>query len=141
MSTHTEKFQSRLLIIDDDEDIAEYIMTVGEEMGFSATCVHEFDFVISSIKDFDPDVIFLDLHLEKHDGIEVLNILAEEKCEAKIVLISGLDSAALELASQVGKQRMLNMSGTLLKPFMIEDIEEELTRARDTSSHFTSDEL
>ena len=141
MSSQTEVLKPRLLIIDDDKDITEYIMAVGEEMEFSVKYVHEFDLAISAIEEFDPDVIFLDLHLKKHDGIEVLNFLAEKKCEAKIVLISGLHKTTLESASLVGKQRKLNIIGTLIKPFMIEDIEEELTLALDTSSRFTSDEL
>ena len=141
MSIQTEVNLPRLLVVDDDADITDYIMTVADENGFSVSCVREFELIFAAIEEFDPDVIFLDLHFKRHDGIEVLHFLAERKSKAKIVLISGLDKSILDSASQIGKQQKLDVIGSLIKPFMIEDIEEKLMLALDTGSRFTSDEL
>ena len=61
MYSQTEALKPRLLVIDDDKNITEYIMTVGQDMGFAVNCVHDFNLVSTAVGEFDPHVSILDL--------------------------------------------------------------------------------
>lgn len=129
----------KLLVIDDDERISRLFQNIAEELEYTVQCVNDFASISNVLQYFQPDIIFLDLKLQGHDGIEVLYYLAEKKCEAKILVVSGVDQSTLEAAADVGKLHNLNIVGTIKKPFDIEDIERILIDETDTSSKFSSD--
>lgn len=131
----------RLLVIDDDEGITDFIKNVTEEMNFSVNCVHDYESIGNTYNAFAPDIIFLDLCLPGYDGIEVLHFLAEIGCRSKIFLINGIDKITLDSAGEVGKQNNLNISGVLSKPFLIEDIQQALGRELESISAFTSNQF
>ena len=93
----------RLLVIDDDEGITDFIKNVTEEMNFSVNCVHDYESIGNTYNEFNPDIIFLDLCLPGYDGVEVLHFLADMGCKSKIFLISGIDKITLNSAGDVGK--------------------------------------
>lgn len=128
----------KLLIIDDDEMVTDFIKDVAKEMNFLVNCVNDYESVIATLKAFSPDTIFLDLRLSGYDGVEVLHLLAEIGCQAKIFLISGIDRMTLNSASEVGKQHNLNIAGVVSKPVLIEDIEQALGNEQTYLSRFTS---
>ncbi len=140
MSTLTSSHSTpKLLVIDDDERISRLFQNIAEELEYSVQCVNDYPSISNVLQHFQPDIIFLDLKLQGHDGIEVLYYLAEMKCEAKILVVSGVDQSTLEAAADVGKLNNLNIVGTIKKPFDIEDIERILIDETDTSSKFSSD--
>ena len=112
----------KLLIIDDDEMVTDFIKDVAKEMNFLVNCVNDYESVIATLKAFSPDTIFLDLRLSGYDGVEVLHLLAEIGCQAKIFLISGIDRMTLNSASEVVRQHSLNIAGVVSKPVLIEDM-------------------
>ncbi|MCG8414262.1 MAG: EAL domain-containing protein [Pseudomonadales bacterium] len=128
----------KLLIIDDDEGVSDLIESISKEMNFAVNCVYDFDSIGCTYRNFQPDIIFLDLMLPGYDGVEVLHFLAEAGCKAKIILISGVDKTTLASAGEVGRLHHLNIVGTLKKPFLIEDVEKALLDEADTSCRFTS---
>ncbi len=134
-------FPPKLLVIDDDEGITDFIKHVTEEMDFSVNCVNDHESIGETFRNFKPDVIFLDLCLPGYDGVEVLHFLADMGCKSKIFLISGIDGTILKSASEVGKQCNLNIAGTLAKPFLIEDIQTALKNELEPSSKFTTQEF
>lgn len=128
----------RLLVIDDDEGITDFIKNVTEEMNFSVNCVHDYESIGNTYNEFNPDIIFLDLCLPGYDGVEVLHFLADMGCKSKIFLISGIDKITLNSAGDVGKQSNLNIAGVLSKPFLIEDIQQALGEELESLSKFTT---
>jgi EAL domain-containing protein (putative c-di-GMP-specific phosphodiesterase class I) len=128
----------KLLVIDDDEGITDFIKNVTEEMHFFVNCVNDHESIGRTFQTFQPDVIFLDLCLPGYDGVEVLHYFADMGCKAKIFLISGIDKTILRSASEVGKQCNLNIVGTLSKPFLIEDIQMALENEVAPLSRFTT---
>lgn len=131
----------KLLVIDDDKGITDLFRLIAEELMFDYYCVHEFEEISQAYKSISPDVIFLDLKLPGHDGVEALGLLAELGCKSKIYIVSGLDKTTLESAGELGRLDNLNIQGTLKKPFLIEDVESMLIEESDSSSSFTSDSL
>ena len=106
----------RLLVVDDEEDIADYLCTVGQGLGFSTLAVSNDNDFTHALSDFAPTVILLDLQMPGKDGIELLKVLRESHCDAQIVLVSGLDDRTIATASQFGQVLGLNITATLPKP-------------------------
>ena len=52
------------------------------------------------------------------DGIEVLRRLADDKCRAGILVVSGADSRVLGSAERLGANRGLNMLGAMQKELL-----------------------
>ena len=64
------------------------------------------------------------LRIPGSDGIELLRLLAADKCPAHVVLSSGADGKILESAMQLGRERGLSMSGAMQKPIRAEILRE-----------------
>lgn len=133
--------QSKLLIIDDYKSVTDLIKSVAEELQYSVRCVHDFDAIEDVYQSFQPDVIFLDLKLDDHDGIEVLHFLADKDCKSRIFLISGVDKMTLESAGELGRLHNLNVVSTLKKPFCVNDVSCILSEETECTSGFTSEKF
>ena len=66
--------------------------------------------------------IVLDLALPDHDGMELLNFLADRKCAADIILISSHGKSMLDQAMKLGDFHRLNMHRMPPKPFSLDDL-------------------
>ena len=112
-----------LLIADDEPDFAEIIAEVAQGIGFQTRCVHEGDKVVSEVAACDPVGIVLDLRMPGADGVEILRELALGNCTAKIVLMSGMDQRTLHSVEALGKEKNLQIVGTLTKPMRPQEIQ------------------
>ena len=60
--------------------------------------------------------------LPRSDGVELLRFLAEEKCRALVLPISGFDQRVLEAAVRLGTALGLRMAGPLQKPVRLQQL-------------------
>lgn len=118
---------NRLLVVDDEKAVTEFISEVAEGIGFSVDLVHDGRHFQRSYIKQRPSVIILDLNLPGIDGIEILRLLSEQKCTAKILITSGSDSRTIAAVRQIGMQQNLSIAGVLPKPLLVEDVEAALT--------------
>ena len=63
---------NRLLVVDDDPAICDFVKEVAEENGFDVATAENFDQFSAGYRSFRPSVIVLDLVLPRVDGIELL---------------------------------------------------------------------
>lgn len=94
---------NKILIVDDDKNICELIKLYVESDGFVTKIVNEGDKVFDTFKEWQPDLIVLDVMLPGKSGFEVLKDIKEESKVPVIMLtakgstydkITGLDSGA-----------------------------------------------
>lgn len=118
---------SELLVFDDDPEIVDYISTVAREREFSVRPALKSDDFWQSFDQMTDGAIVLDLELGDATGISVLRELAERKCMAPILLISGYHSEILKSAARIGNKDGLDVRGSLQKPFRMGDLVDHLT--------------
>ncbi|MDY0882849.1 response regulator transcription factor [Dongia soli] len=116
--------EHQLLIIDDEADVASLVAEAATACGFAVRQCHQPDEFKDICKDFQPDVIVLDLGMPKPDGIELLSFLADTGSQARIFIFSGLDPTMLRVAAGLGVARGLNMTGSLAKPVRLSELNE-----------------
>ena len=107
----------RFLILDDDPIIGRAIQSIAEAAGLQARFTIRTEAFFRAIEDWHPTHVAIDLVMPEMDGVEVLAKLAERKCEAKIIITSGVGSRVLDAAGRSGNERGLNIAGVLAKPF------------------------
>jgi EAL domain-containing protein (putative c-di-GMP-specific phosphodiesterase class I) len=118
----------RLLIVDDEADVAEFLAEVGRQSGFDALAVRTLDEVRRAIADQAPEVMTLDLQMPGLDGVQLLRHLAEMNVKAGILLISGTDARVRNTSLRLGSELGLRMLGTLQKPVHVVELEKVLRR-------------
>ena len=69
-------------------------------------------------------LILLDLVMPEMDGIEILRLLGERNCKARIVLMSGINIRVIETAKKLAQTLGLSVVGHLQKPFPIAQLQE-----------------
>jgi len=109
--------QKRLLIVDDNPGLCDFISDIAEEEGYSvavAPSVKDFKELLPS---FRPHLIILDLGLPDRNATELLRLLAEKKCDAKIVLTGFDERAVLDTIMKLGESYGLRMHTVLQRPF------------------------
>jgi EAL domain-containing protein (putative c-di-GMP-specific phosphodiesterase class I)/ActR/RegA family two-component response regulator len=130
-----------LIALDDDDEIAAVIKAVAERAGFDAiptTGAAEFD---EARNRREPDVIVLDLQMPGCDGIEMLRRLADERVKSAIILVTGMDVRTIAAAEHYGTSRGLKVLASFQKPFLPDDLHEQLVSARAATRPVTADDL
>lgn len=122
----------RLLLIDDEPALAEFLASAAEESGFEpVTTEHDKEFRDAFIA-HRPDMVALDLGMPGMDGIELIRFLAAQNYSAPVLIVSGFDRRVLESAIRLGEALGLTMVGPVEKPVRFEVLEEMLSRLKAT---------
>src|SRR5690606_15100246 len=69
------------------------------------------------LNEWAPTHVVIDLVMPRVDGVEVLRMLADRHCGARIILTSGAGERVLDAARRVAIARGLAIAGILPKPF------------------------
>jgi len=115
----------RLVVIDDDEQVAITVGRVARKGGYSPTLAHTFA-EFKATYDDDVSVVVVDLVMPDIDGVEVIRFLAARKCTAGVILASGYDRRVLKSAAQLAIDRGLRVLGCIGKPFAVKELLELL---------------
>jgi DNA-binding response OmpR family regulator len=128
--TSAEQRRPRLLIIDDEPVLGEYLASAAEGCGFDAILTsRDEEFQARFLAD-RPQMVALDLGMPGMDGVELLRFLSEHGYGAPVLIVSGFDRRVLESAFRLGEAMGLTMAGPLEKPVRLEELEDLLTSLR-----------
>ena len=131
----------RVLVLDDDAELREFISLVTRKEGFDTLALETFAELKERHTDFQPDLIVLDLSLEDTDGIEVLRYLSGKGIKASVLLISSFDERLLKSALNLGESYGLKMLGNLQKPLRPGDIRAMLAKLPEVSVNVREGDL
>jgi DNA-binding response OmpR family regulator len=122
----------RLLLIDDEPALADYLAEAARECGFEPALTSDDRVFRDSFLEERPDVVALDLQMPGMDGVELLRFLADQKFEAPVLIVSGFDRRVLDSAFRLGEALGLTMVGPLEKPLRLADLEVLLNHVKET---------
>ena len=103
-----------ILHIDDESDIREVVAEALEKAGMAVRAAGEITEGIRLALERKPDLILLDLHMEKGDGFEACIALRAlpELAEVPIVMLTGMRDP-----EHVAKARSCGVTDYVMKPF------------------------
>jgi DNA-binding response OmpR family regulator len=116
----------RLLVIDDEREIGEFIRTVAEEIGYEVRVTSSADEFQAAYSSFRPTHIMLDIVMPDIDGIELLRFLASSGCQAKVLVMSGYSEKYLDSAQKLSDAYGLHNIDRLTKPIRLAKLREVL---------------
>jgi CheY-like chemotaxis protein len=117
----------RLLVIDDEPAFGSFVKEVAEGMGYDVRVTAKADEFADAYETFDPTVIVLDVVMPEVDGIELVQWLAQEKCKAKIVIVTGYNPHYADAAKRLVSAGDLRSVMTLTKPVSLADLRAALS--------------
>ena len=111
-----------LFVIDDEPAICALIQRIGEGCGYAVAVASDPALFKQQFHAVSPSVICLDLAMPGSDGIEMLRFLAAQDCTARVLVISGYNSAMVQMAVRLGEALGLTMAGVLAKPIRLAEL-------------------
>lgn len=121
--------ERRLLVIDDEPDIAAFIGEVGQGLGYDVRVTSDVETFKASFDGYVPDVVVLDVVMPEIDGIELVKYLAANGCKARILVISGYAQRYLDNTKALGEAFGLRSVTAMSKPIELPMLENFLTAA------------
>jgi two-component system response regulator AtoC len=108
----------RVLVIDDDPGVRDYLETLALRLGYRVTAVGDGEEALATLDESKPDIITLDAVLPGMDGLETLRRLKQRIPEVPVVMLSGHGQART-----IVEAMKLGASDFLRKPFEVEELE------------------
>jgi EAL domain-containing protein (putative c-di-GMP-specific phosphodiesterase class I)/CheY-like chemotaxis protein len=109
-------------VVDDEPGICHFICATLDDLGVETASFGNVSQLFEGLKQRSPDLIFLDVSLERSDAVDAIRGLSELNFGGVIQLISGLDQALLADVRRVGEERSLRMLSPLRKPFGVDAV-------------------
>ncbi len=107
---------TKILLVEDDPTMLSLLKTLLQIEGFEVGILDGFDNIIGQFKSHKPDLILMDVHLEDHNGLEILKEARQDAAlkSTTIIMSSGMD---------FGDQAMKGgATAFMLKPYMPDDL-------------------
>lgn len=92
MSEGARSAPPRILVVDDDEALAEMLQIVLGSEGFDARLCHTGDDALGAYRDYRPDLVLLDLMLPGRDGVDVCRDIRAESGVPIVMLTAKSDT-------------------------------------------------
>ena len=124
--------QPRLLLIDDEPALADFLANAATESGFEPVIAERDEEFREIFVELRPEMVALDLGMPGMDGDELIRFLAEQAYRGPVLIVSGFDRRVLESAFRLGEALGLSMAGPISKPVRLEDLETVLKLLRST---------
>src|SRR5918995_6389345 len=83
---------TRVLLVEDDRSIADFVEPELGRLGFSVRCAYDGVSGLEEARRFGPELVVLDIMLPKLDGVGVLKGLRRESCQLPIVMLTARDA-------------------------------------------------
>jgi two-component system, chemotaxis family, chemotaxis protein CheY len=111
-----------LLAVDDDPSSAELVVRVSERCGLEAFATSDSRGVIQLIRQLHPDILAVDICMPNVDALDLFKMLAEDKYEGSIIIVSGQDQSTLYSAARFAEDLGLKMPKTMQKPLNFQEL-------------------
>jgi CheY-like chemotaxis protein len=111
--------EKRLLICDDEPAFGRFVKNVAEDLGYAVRATTDGDAFMEAYDSFRPTTIILDMIMPGMDGNELVLWLAQQKCTARVIIITGYTPDYATHAKILAEFKGLRPVTTLHKPIEI----------------------
>ncbi len=110
--------QFRILVIDDDPGIREYLRALASRQGYRVFAAADGEEALETLEETLPHIVTLDAVLPGMDGLETLRRLKQRMPEVPVIMLSGHGQART-----IVEAMRLGATDFLRKPFEVEELE------------------
>lgn len=118
--------ERRLLVCDDEPAFGRLVRKVAEAMGFDVCVTTQGHDFIEAYGSFAPTTIVLDMIMPGMDGNELVLWLAEHRCTARVIIITGFTPDYAAHAKILAEYKGLGPVLTLQKPIEVAALRDAL---------------
>ncbi len=124
----------KIMIVDDEPDILEYLMAALDDSGYITCTVDDINDILSSISLEKPDLIILDIMMPDRSGISIYKEiqLSSEFKTIPIIFISGLSSKDEFIAALFNDKKDADKFASpdlfIEKPLQLDQLKEQISR-------------
>jgi len=111
---------AKILIIEDDEEVREYLESVLSRAGYEVLSAANGKAGVEAFIDNPADVVITDIIMPEKDGIETIMDLRRRNSNLKVIAISGGGRAEPE--NYLHSAKLLGANKTMKKPFTNEEM-------------------
>jgi DNA-binding NtrC family response regulator len=115
--------QVNILVVDDDQDVCEYLEDFLSSEGYKVRCVNDPTIALDALRQDDYHVCVLDIMMPKLNGIDLLERIRQADDDLAVIILTGYPS--LETATSSIQH---DVSAYIRKPFSINEFRDALTR-------------
>ena len=113
----------KLLLVEDDANVAAVMAETFREQGHQITIMHTGEAALSHLEGELPDAVILDIKLPNINGIEVLRAIRVKESTLPVIIISGRATA-----QQLEEARRLGVTEVIGKPEILKNFTAALAR-------------
>ncbi|HKQ40636.1 MAG TPA: response regulator [Verrucomicrobiae bacterium] len=111
----------RVLVVEDDEAMCKHLHELFVHFGYEVRAAENGNTGLSAVKDWQPDLVVLDVFLPGKDGFEILLEIRRDYPKMKVLVISGKEHLIYGKSIKFAEQ--LGANSTLTKPFTTKELE------------------
>lgn len=114
----------KLLIVDDEPDVREFASNFFRKRKFKIYSCPDGESAIDMVESEHPDLVLLDIKLNRMDGIETLGKIRQTNKQVKVIMMTGRDDDEAKRACGA-----LGVSGYIHKPLELDELEKVVIKA------------
>lgn len=111
----------KLLVVDDEAEIGEFLKAFFEEREFSVRAVENGAAALAEIENEAPHVVLLDIHMPGMDGLSVLKEIKQRYQSVKVIMVT-----AVETHDKIEEALRLGADNYITKPLSLEYLEKDV---------------
>lgn len=112
----------KLLVVDDNLNFRNFVAEVAGMDGFQVEAAPTAKEFIGMYPAFKPDFIVMDIVMPEMDGIELIQWLVQQNCDAKVIICSGFNPNYTKMAKLLGSTNTRMHVITLSKPVRVHEL-------------------
>lgn len=113
----------KILVVDDEQDICDFVKNFFQERGYDVLTVLSGDEALASVKISRPELVLLDIKMKGMDGIATLRHIKEYDRDIKVIMVT-----ALEDQDKMDEACKLGACEYITKPLVLDNLEQTVEK-------------
>lgn len=111
----------KMLVVDDEEEICDFLKSFFEDRQFEVETAHSGAQAVEKARTFSPHIVLLDIQMPEMDGMKALQIIKRENSKIKVIMVT-----AVETQEKIEESMRLGADNYITKPLSLEYLEKDV---------------